>query len=93
LQRIARVNGPINAIVLVDREGAMKAARAADRALKAHKAGKKGAALGPLHGVPITIKEAFDIAGLPTTSSHRRSRTISPRPTPASWRDCVRPAR
>ena len=70
LQRIARVNGPINAIVLVDREGAMKAARAADRALKAYKAGKKGAALGPLHGVPITIKEAFDIAGLPTTSSH-----------------------
>ncbi len=70
LQRIARVNGPINAIVLVDRDGAMKAARAADRALKASKTGKKGAPLGPLHGVPITIKEAFDIAGLPTTSSH-----------------------
>lgn len=70
LQRIARVNGPINAIVLVDRAGAMKAARAADRALKASKTGKKGAPLGPLHGVPITIKEAFDIAGLPTTSSH-----------------------
>ena len=70
LQRIARVNGPINAIVLVDRDGAMKAARAADRALKASKTGRRGAALGPLHGVPITIKEAFDIAGLPTTSSH-----------------------
>ena len=70
LQRIARVNGPLNAIVLVDRGGAMNAARAADRALKASKTGKKGAPLGPLHGVPITIKEAFDIAGLPTTSSH-----------------------
>ncbi len=65
LQRIARVNGPLNALVVVDRAGAVKAARAADRARA-----KKGAKLGPLHGVPITIKEAFDVAGLATTSSH-----------------------
>jgi len=65
LERIARLNGPINALVVVDREGAHKAARAADRA-----AARKGAKLGPLHGVPITIKEAFDVAGLATTSSH-----------------------
>src|SRR5215475_11479256 len=65
LQRIARLNGPINALVVVDRERAVKAAKAADRAR-----GKKGAKLGPLHGVPITIKEAFDVAGLHTTSSH-----------------------
>ena len=30
---------------------------------------RKGATLGPLHGVPITIKEAFDVEGLVTTSS------------------------
>jgi amidase len=65
LDRIARLNGPINALVVVDRERALKAAGAADRA-----AAKKGAKLGPLHGVPITIKEAFDVAGLRTTSSH-----------------------
>jgi amidase len=65
LQRIARINGPLNALVAVDRAGAMKAAWAADRARA-----KKGAKLGPLHGVPITIKEAFDVAGLKTTSSH-----------------------
>lgn len=64
LERIARLNGPINALVVVDRERAMKAARAADRARAAKKS------LGPLHGVPITIKEAFDVAGLRTTSSH-----------------------
>ena len=64
LERIARLNGPINALVVVDREGALKAARAADRAAS------KGVKLGPLHGVPITIKEAFDVAGLRTTSSH-----------------------
>ena len=65
LARIERLNGQINALVVVDREGARKAARAADRT-----AARKGAELGPLHGVPITIKEAFDVAGLATTSSH-----------------------
>ena len=65
LERIAKLNGPLNALVVVDREGALKAARAADR----RRAGK-GAELGPLHGVPITIKEAFDVADLHTTSSH-----------------------
>src|SRR6201999_1809576 len=49
----------------VDRDRALKAARAADSTTA-----KKGAKLGPLHGVPITIKEAFDVAGLRTTSSH-----------------------
>lgn len=65
LERIAHLNEPINALVVVDREGALKAARAADRGVA-----KGGAKLGPLHGVPITIKEAFDIAGMRTTSSH-----------------------
>ncbi|MBV8188928.1 MAG: amidase [Alphaproteobacteria bacterium] len=68
LARIDRLNGSINALVVVDREGALKAARAADR-LAARKNGKRDASLGPLHGVPITIKEAFDVAGLHTTSS------------------------
>src|SRR6185312_12227502 len=65
LDRIDRVNGAINALVVVDRDGALKAARAADRS-----AARNGTRLGPLHGVPITIKEAFDVAGLRTTSSH-----------------------
>jgi amidase len=68
LDRIARLNGPLNALVVVDRDGALKAARAADRAADRARAKKK--ALAPLHGVPITIKEAFDVAGLHTTSSH-----------------------
>src|SRR5262245_40092556 len=64
LERIAALNGALNALVVVDRDGALKAARAADRARN-----KKNAKLPPLHGVPITIKEAFDVAGLHTTSS------------------------
>lgn len=64
LARIERLNAPLNALVVVDRAGALKAARAADRARAA------GRELGPLHGVPITIKEAFDVRGMRTTSSH-----------------------
>ncbi len=69
LERIARENPALNALVVVDRDGALKAARAADRALAARKSDAMKP-LGPLHGVPITIKEAFDVAGLRTTSSH-----------------------
>ncbi|WP_422000136.1 amidase [Reyranella sp.] len=65
LDRIAHLNEGLNALVVVDREGALRAARAADRALA-----RKDRSPGPLHGVPITIKEAFDVAGLGTTSSH-----------------------
>jgi amidase len=64
IERIERLNGPINALVVVDREGALKAARAADRARS------RKNELGPLHGVPITVKEAFDVTGHHTTSSH-----------------------
>lgn len=61
LKRVEAYNPELNAIIATDIEGARKRAKAADRAVKA---GKK---LGPLHGVPMTIKESFDVAGLPTT--------------------------
>ena len=61
LKRVEAYNPELNAIIATDIEGARKRARAADKAVKA---GKK---LGPLHGVPMTIKESFDVAGLPTT--------------------------
>ena len=61
LDRVDRLNPAINAIVVDDRERALKDARAADRALA------KGARVGPLHGVPMTVKESFNIPGTPTT--------------------------
>ena len=61
LARGARHGKAINAIVVHDTERARKRAKAADRALA------KGDLWGPLHGVPMTIKESFDVAGLPTT--------------------------
>jgi amidase len=61
LRRIEAVNDSINAVVLVMEEQALKAARAADRAIAG------GADLGRFHGVPFTVKENIDVAGTPTT--------------------------
>lgn len=61
LARVDRLNGPINAIVVQDRDGARARADAADAARSA------GAPLGALHGVPMTIKESYQFAGTPTT--------------------------
>jgi amidase len=59
--RVERYNPTINAIVWMDVEKAQRRARAADAALA------KGEILGPLHGVPMTIKESYTVAGSPTT--------------------------
>ena len=61
LERIALVNPRINAVVQLRAEAALDDARAADRAVA------DGTAAGPLHGVPITIKDSFDTAGLIST--------------------------
>ncbi len=61
LARVARYNAQLNAIIATDIPGARKRAKAADRALG------KGDVWGPLHGVPMTFKESYDVAGLPTT--------------------------
>ena len=59
LDRIAAVNPEINAIVTVA-DGALAAAKAAEAAVIA------GDALGPLHGVPFTVKDSIETAGVPT---------------------------
>src|SRR5690242_3343919 len=61
LSRIAAVNPKLNAIVRVLEDDARAAARRADEAVDRREA------LGPLHGVPFTVKENIDMAGLPTT--------------------------
>jgi amidase len=61
LARIDTVNPAINAVVRVLADEARAAAGAADRRLAA------GETVGPLHGVPFTVKENIDMAGLPTT--------------------------
>jgi amidase len=61
LARVEKYDPARNAIVVRDVDRARRRARAADRALA------KREVWGPLHGVPMTIKESYDVAGLPTT--------------------------
>ncbi len=61
LDRIDAVNDGLNAVVRRMDAEALAAADAADAALRA------GEPTGPLHGVPVTLKENIDLAGHPTT--------------------------
>src|SRR6202521_2516915 len=61
LARAEQYNPALNAIVAWQVEKARERARAADAALA------RGEVWGPLHGVPMTVKESFNITGLPTT--------------------------
>src|SRR5277367_1301549 len=61
LERVDRLNGPLNAIIWQTRDQALARADQADAARAA------GEAMGPLHGVPMTIKESYQLAGTPTT--------------------------
>lgn len=62
LARIEAVNPHLNAVVRVLADEARSAADAADRVVR------DGDRLGPLHGVPCTVKENIDLAGTPTTN-------------------------
>lgn len=64
LERVDRFNPALNALVVDDRKAALSRSRAADRARA------KGELWGPLHGLPMTVKESFDLQGQPTTWGH-----------------------
>lgn len=62
LERIGSFNPKLNALVTLTAESAMERARHADEALA------RGAWWGPLHGVPCTVKDVFETAGVRTTA-------------------------
>lgn len=59
--RIDRINPVLNAIIWQDRESARFLARTLDQEAE------EGQFRGPLHGIPVTVKEAFDLPGSPST--------------------------
>jgi amidase len=62
LARIDELNPKLNAVVTLDTERARKRAAEADEALV------RGQSWGPLHGLPITVKDLFETAGIRTTA-------------------------
>ena len=64
LSQIARHNSKLNAICTLDEDSARDRAKQADEALA------KGELWGPLHGVPITIKDFYETQGLRTTAGY-----------------------
>jgi aspartyl-tRNA(Asn)/glutamyl-tRNA(Gln) amidotransferase subunit A len=78
LRRIEADNPRLNAFILVMADDALRQAREADRELAA------GHDRGPLHGVPISIKDLMDMRGVPTTAASRvREGHIADRDAPA----------
>jgi amidase len=61
LDRVRAVNPTINAVVALDQESARDQARRADEARA------RGGELGPLHGLPMTLKDVFEVVGMPAT--------------------------
>lgn len=61
LRQIEKHNPKINAFITLDEEAAQRRAKQADDALA------NGEYWGPLHGVPVTIKDCYETAGLRTT--------------------------
>ncbi|RPI24495.1 MAG: amidase, partial [Chloroflexota bacterium] len=64
LGRISRYNPALNAIVTLDEAGARQQADQADQALL------DGKIWGPLHGLPVTVKDVFEVAGVRSTCSY-----------------------
>jgi len=62
LERIDNLNGRLFAYLTVNREGALQAARQSEQALD------RGEYAGPLHGIPVAVKDQLNTAGIRTTS-------------------------
>jgi aspartyl-tRNA(Asn)/glutamyl-tRNA(Gln) amidotransferase subunit A len=78
LRRIEADNPELNAFITVTADQALRQAREADQELAA------GTDRGPLHGVPISIKDLFDVRGVPTTAGSRvREGHVAERDAPA----------
>ena len=83
IARIEEVDGMLNAVVV------RRFAEALAEARKADERRARGATFGALHGVPVTIKECFDVTGTPSTfglTTRAHDRAVADDPYVARWR-------
>src|SRR5262249_43781789 len=71
LDRIARLNPSLNACLTLNSETALKEAAAAESALCSKSHSKSSRDLGPLHGIPISLKDNLYTAGVRTTGGSK----------------------
>jgi amidase len=71
IDRIERHDGKINAVCVRDFDRGLQAARAADAA-------RARGETGPLLGIPLTVKESYNVAGLPTTWGNPAQKDFTP---------------
>ena len=72
LERVNRINPVCNAVVALDEEGARREARTIDEKLA------RGGSTGPLHGLPMTIKDSFAVVGMTATCGLEALRDYRP---------------
>lgn len=78
LEQIERLHSAIHAVTRTLQHSALRDAEAADRKLAS------GEACGPLHGVPVSIKDSIDVTGVPTTAG-----TLGRRDAPPATEDAT----
>ena len=72
LDRIDALDGRLHSYLHVARDAALESARRAETELR------RGERRGPLHGIPVALKDIFDTAGVPTTGGSRIYRNRIP---------------
>ena len=73
LKRIERYNGDVNAVVAMDVDAARTRAVEADKALA------RGEIWGPLHGLPMTVKDMYEVIGMPATAGDPKFKNYMPK--------------
>jgi amidase len=72
IECLRKLNPIFNAVVALDEDGAHRQARAADDARS------RGTDLGKLHGIPMTVKDSFEVLGMPATCGIEELRDYKP---------------
>ncbi len=80
LRRIAKQDAVLNAFIAVTGESALAQARQAESEIQ------RGLWRGPLHGIPVGLKDIIDVAGLPTTAASTCLRIVLLRKMPKRFR-------